>query len=54
MDLEFLKLILQAPDKQEIVPILELVFRIGVATILGFLISGVSYLTYTGKTTTDL
>ena len=49
MDLEFLKLILQAPDKQEIVPILELVFRIGVATILGFLISGVSYLTYTGK-----
>lgn len=49
MDFDFLKLILQAPEKQEIVPMLELAFRIGVATLLGFFISGVSYLTYTGK-----
>lgn len=49
MDLEFLKLILQAPEKQEVVPITELAFRIGIATLLGFLVSGVSYMTYTGK-----
>ncbi|HMV43509.1 MAG TPA: hypothetical protein PKC66_17850 [Leptospiraceae bacterium] len=49
MDFDFLKLILQAPEKQDMVPMLELAFRIGVATLLGFLISGVSYLTYTGK-----
>ena len=36
MDLEFLKLILQAPEKQEVVPITELAFRIGIATLLGF------------------
>jgi|GEM_PF-1551038 hypothetical protein len=49
VDFEFLKLILQAPEKQDIVPLSELAFRIGIATIIGFLISGVSYLTYTGK-----
>ena len=49
MDFDFLKLILQAPEKQDIVPMTELAFRIGIATFLGFLVSGVSYLTYTGK-----
>lgn len=49
MDFDFLKLILQAPEKQEIVPMTELAFRIGIATLIGFLISGMSYLTYTGK-----
>ena len=49
MDFDFLKLILQAPEKQDIVPMTELAFRIGIATFLGFLVCGVSYLTYTGK-----
>jgi hypothetical protein len=49
MDFDFLKLLLQAPEKQDIVPMTELIFRIGIATLLGFLISGISYLTYTGK-----
>ncbi len=49
MDFDFIKLILQAPEKQDIVPMTELAFRIGIATFLGFLVSGVSYLTYTGK-----
>lgn len=49
MDFDFLRLILQAPEKQEIVPIAELAIRIGIATFIGFLISGMSYLTYTGK-----
>lgn len=49
MNFEFLQLLLQDPTKQDAVPMLDLVLRISIATLLGFMISGMSFLTYTGK-----